>query len=84
MTGESEDPKTAAAVQFARAIARERGWVSDDDLHQVREAGYSDAEIVEIIAVTIANIFSNYFNHIAQTDIDFPKVEIPQPASAKA
>jgi uncharacterized peroxidase-related enzyme len=72
----SGDVKTDAALKFARTIVLERGEVSDADVQKVREAGFSDGEIAEIIANVSLNIFTNYFNHIAGTEIDFPKVEL--------
>ncbi|MEE8156156.1 MAG: carboxymuconolactone decarboxylase family protein [Phycisphaerales bacterium] len=82
LKGLSSDPKTEAALEFARRIVIERGWVSDDDLRHVREAGYSEGEITEIVAAVAQNLFSNYFNHIADTDVDFPRVEVPQHQTA--
>jgi hypothetical protein len=38
----------------------------------VREAGYGDAEIAEVVAHVALNIFTNYFNNVAGTAIDFP------------
>ncbi len=78
---QSGEPKVQAALHFARRIVDERGWVSDDDLTRVRDAGYTDGEIAEIIATVAANIFSNYFNHIAQTEVDFPVVTVKEPAA---
>ena len=72
--GKSADAKTQAALSFARKIVDFRGHLKDSDLKAIRAAGYNDAEIVEIIAVVGHNIFTNYFNHIAGTVIDFPKV----------
>lgn len=73
--GVSPDRKTEAVLQFARKVVTERGWVSDDDLTAARAAGVNDAEIAEIVAHVAVNIFSNYFNHVAGTETDFPKVE---------
>ncbi len=78
----SDDSKTEGALQFAREIVTQRGWVSDDALARVREAGYGEGEIAEIVAVVAFNLFSNYFNHVADTDIDFPSVEIGEPGAA--
>ncbi len=78
----SGDARTGVALEFARRIVIERGWVSDDDLKRVRDAGYSDGEIAEIVAAVAQNIFSNYFNHVAQTEVDFPHVEVRQLAPA--
>jgi uncharacterized peroxidase-related enzyme len=75
LAGHSADPKLDAALVFARAVVAKRGFVSDADLSAVRAAGHDDQAIVEIIANVVANIFTNYVNHIAQTDIDFPKVD---------
>ena len=73
--GASTDRKTEAVLQFARKIVTERGLVSDDDVQSVRAAGVSDAEIAETVAAVALNIFTNYFNHVAGTEVDFPEVE---------
>lgn len=73
--GISADAKTQAALNFATKIVKDRGHVSDADLKAVRDAGYDDAQIIDIVTVTAVNIFTNYFNHIADTDIDFPLVK---------
>ena len=67
--------KTAVALEFAIKLVRERGWGSDDDLVKLRSAGFDDGDIVEIIATVALNIFANYFNHVAGTEIDFPLVK---------
>lgn len=84
LRGSSGNPKTQAALDFAKAIVAARGRVSDAQLLAVRNAGYGDAEVVEIVAVVAANIFTNYFNHIAETTIDFPVVRAATPAHAAA
>jgi len=73
-TGTSNDPRAAAAVRFAVAVVQDRGHVGDDDLRAVRNAGYSDGEIVEIVMHVALNIWTNYINSVAQTVIDFPVV----------
>ena len=72
--GASGDAKADAAVRFAAKVVRERGKVSDGDIKAVGDAGFSDGQIVEIIAVTAENIFTNLLNVVAETDIDFPIV----------
>ncbi len=71
--GVSPEPKTEAVLAFAKSIVENRGHVSDADLERVGAAGYDDGAIVEIFAVVVLNIFTNYFNHIAETPIDFPE-----------
>lgn len=72
--GKSADPRLQAILTFALAVTDKRGLVSDADLAAAREAGLSDADIIETVANVVANIFTNYINHVAQTDIDFPVV----------
>jgi uncharacterized peroxidase-related enzyme len=74
LMGKSGTSKTEAALRFANQIVKLRGNVSDSDLQAIRDAGYSEEEIVEIVAIVCQNIFTNYFNHVADTEVDFPKV----------
>ncbi|MBA3356215.1 MAG: carboxymuconolactone decarboxylase family protein [Pyrinomonadaceae bacterium] len=74
--GNSTDAKTDAVLKFARNLIVNRGEVSDADVQAVKDAGFSDGEIGEVIANVTLNIFTNYFNTIARTDLDFPKVVI--------
>ena len=72
--GESGDTEADAAVRFATQVVRERGHVTEDDIKAVRTAGFSDGQIVEIIAVVAENCFTNFLNEAVKTDIDFPVV----------
>lgn len=74
LSGVSTDPKTQAALTFAKTVVEREGFVADEDLAAARAAGYSEGEVVEIFASVVVNIFTNYFNHIAQAEIDFPVV----------
>ncbi|HSE25865.1 MAG TPA: carboxymuconolactone decarboxylase family protein [Pyrinomonadaceae bacterium] len=74
--GHSIDARANAALQFARNVIVNRGEISDADLQAVKDVEFSDGEISEILATVALNIFTNYFNLIARTDIDFPKVQI--------
>jgi len=73
----AKDAQTDAALKFARAVIEKRGAVSDADLQAVKSAGFSEGEIAEVIANVALNIFTNYFNETAKTEIDFPRVESP-------
>jgi alkylhydroperoxidase family enzyme len=61
-------------VRFAAKIAQERGRVAEGDLESVRAAGYDDGQIIEIVLHVALNVWTNYINVVAQTDIDFPVV----------
>ena len=60
-------------LRFARAVLEKKGVVEDAEVAAVREAGYGDAEIAEVVAHVGLNVFTNYFNNVAGTTIDFPK-----------
>ncbi|OYU48438.1 MAG: alkylhydroperoxidase [Rhizobiales bacterium PAR1] len=74
--GHSTDAKADAAVRFAVTVTTARGTVSDADVAAVRAAGYSDAEIVEIVAHVALNTLTNYINEVFQTAVDFPAVSL--------
>lgn len=77
--GKATDPKEHAAADFARKVAETRGNVSSEDLEAVRGAGYSDAEIVEIIALSAQFMLTNFINNVFETEIDFPVVDAELP-----
>lgn len=66
----------SAVAELAVAVAQTHGNVSDEQLSAAREAGLSDAQIVEVVAGVALNVLTNYFNNVAQTVIDFPKVSV--------
>jgi len=68
----ASNEKDRAALQFAHKIVATRAQVTDADVQDVRRAGYTDGEIGEIVANVALNIFTNYFNHVAETEVDFP------------
>jgi uncharacterized peroxidase-related enzyme len=72
--GESSDPHRQAAATFARRVIETRGRVSDDDLKEVQDAGYTDKQVVEIIALSAQFLLTNFMNNVADTEIDFPEV----------
>ena len=80
--GESADPKAQAALVFAQALVDTLGRVTEGEFDAVRDAGHSDAEIVEIIGHVALNLFTNLIGKATQVAIDFPKVELDQTALA--
>lgn len=75
LRGHSADARTGAILTLAKAVTDTRGKVADTDLNAARAAGLTDADIVETVANVAANIFTNYLNHVYDTDIDFPQVK---------
>ena len=78
--GGSHDAKADAAVRFAAKVTQQRGHTGEADLQAVRDAGYSDAEVIEIVLHVALNTWTNYINEVAKTDIDFPVVTLKQAA----
>ena len=72
--GHASDPKRDAAVQFARKVIETRGNVSDADLKAVRDAGYRDANVMEIVALVAMYSLTNFFNNVFDPEKDFPVV----------
>jgi len=68
------DAKRDALVGFVRKLARSSGTVSDEDFAAIKAAGYSDAQLVEISLAFATTVFTNVFNRINDTEIDFPAV----------
>jgi uncharacterized peroxidase-related enzyme len=78
--GHSGDAKADAAILFARKVLEARGRVSDADIAAVRLAGFSEAQVIEIVANVALNVLTNYINNVAETDIDFPVVRAAEAA----
>ncbi len=68
------DRRTDAVLRFARELVVNRGRIEDRDLDRLRRADIADGEIAEVVANVALNIFTNYFNHVAQTEVDFPVI----------
>jgi uncharacterized peroxidase-related enzyme len=72
--GHANDAKRDAAVQFARKVIESRGHVGDAGLNAVRKAGFTDANIIEIVALVAMYSLTNFFNNVFDHDKDFPAV----------
>jgi alkylhydroperoxidase family enzyme len=75
------DSKTDAALTFAHKLVEKRGHVSDTDVNAVLAAGFTQGEVGEIVGHVALNTFTNYFNNTANTEVDFPKVELLEVAA---
>jgi uncharacterized peroxidase-related enzyme len=76
----SSDVKAEAALRFARAVVNGRGDVDDSDVAELKAAGYTDGAIAEIVAHVALNVLTNYFNKVADVEVDFPRVEANEAA----
>ena len=72
--GESPDTKEEAALAFTRQVVSNRGWVTDEEVAKLRRVGFNDEDLAELMANIGLTLFTNYFNHVAGTHVDFPEV----------
>ena len=77
--GESADPRTAVALRFALKLVDARGQVEAADVQAVRDAGFDDEQVVEILAHVALNLFTNYVNVAFDVPVDFPPVPLHRP-----
>ena len=75
-SGESDDPRTQAALRFALAVVDKRAHINDADVTNLRQAGFDDGQIMEIMAHVALNVFINYVNVAFQVPVDFPEVKL--------
>jgi uncharacterized peroxidase-related enzyme len=80
--GEADDPKTQAIVTLALQINENRGWITDEQFKAATDAGVTKPEILETVAVVTFNLLTNYLNHVIETEVDFPAVELVETANA--
>lgn len=74
--GNATDAKTDAILKFAKIVVSKKGKLSDADVSIVKSAGVSEGEVGEIIGHVAMNVMTNYFNIVANTEIDFPLVKV--------
>ncbi len=74
LQGKSNNTMCQAGLDFVAKVVNARGRVSNEDLQTVRDAGFSDERIVEMITHIALNTLTNYFNEVFQVEIDFPVV----------
>lgn len=74
--GESSDTRTAAALRFALKLVDQRGQVSEADVQALRQAGFDEEQVVEILAHVALNLFTNYVNVAFAVPLDFPAVKL--------
>jgi uncharacterized peroxidase-related enzyme len=74
------DAKLDALVTFTRKVVEQRGRLSEADLAAFLEAGYTKAQVIEVLLGVGMKTFNNYVDHIAHTPLnDQFKAEAWQP-----
>ena len=70
------DGKLTALLAVTRQVAANKGYVDDEVWQAALDAGWTDVELLDGFAETVRTILTNYFNHLAETELDLP----PAPA----
>jgi uncharacterized peroxidase-related enzyme len=70
--GKMADPKLNALTRFALTIHEKKGAITEKDAQDFVSAGFTQAQMGEVVAVYSLAVFTNYFNHVNQTPLDFP------------
>jgi uncharacterized peroxidase-related enzyme len=74
--GESDDPRTAAALRFALKVVQQRAQISDADVAELHEVGLGDEQVMELLAHVALNVFTNYVNVAFAVPVDFAPVAL--------
>ncbi|MCB0335686.1 MAG: peroxidase-related enzyme [Bdellovibrionales bacterium] len=74
--GKVKDEKLQTLVRFTKSVLETKGFVPEKQLQAMRAVEYGDAHIAEVLAVIAQNFFSNFFNHVNDTEVDFPEVPV--------
>lgn len=64
------DARLDALVRFTRLVVAERGWAPEEAIQDFLGAGWTQAQVAEVVLGVAMKTLSNYFNHINQTEVD--------------
>lgn len=64
------DPRLNALARYTRAVVRERGWVSAEQLSAFEAAGFERSQALDVLVGVATKTLSNYANHLAEPPLD--------------
>ena len=70
--GQSDDPRIQALLTLAETMVDSRGRLDDPEVQAARDAGLTDADLLETVAIVACNTLTNYVNALVLTEVDFP------------
>ncbi|MFI4881639.1 MAG: carboxymuconolactone decarboxylase family protein [Phycisphaerales bacterium JB064] len=80
---EMGDAKLNALAGFTKSLLEKKGFADEGDIRTLKEAGYTDETVVETIANVGLNLYTNFFNHVNNTDVDLPTPPALEAAGAR-
>jgi uncharacterized peroxidase-related enzyme len=69
----AQAPREAALLAFVKRVLETKGQVSDNDLAALRDQGFEDEDVVEILAYIVITTMTNYMSSVGHPDLDFPE-----------
>jgi uncharacterized peroxidase-related enzyme len=71
-SGKGGDEKLTRLVELSREITESRGNPAPATVKAFLASGWTQAHLLEVVAAVSLNTLTNYINHIAGTEVDFP------------
>jgi uncharacterized peroxidase-related enzyme len=63
--GTAGEPAAAAIVAFGVKVLTEPAGISDADIQRLRELGFTDREITDVVGVVVLNLLTGAFNLVS-------------------
>ena len=70
--GVGADGRMQSLIEFTMAVLDSHGFITDEQLQSFRDAGFDDAAIIEVIGQIAVMTFTILYNHVNETEVDFP------------
>ena len=70
--GSGSEGRHQALLDFTGAVMETKGHVSNEQLQAFLAAGFDNSAVIEVIAAISVNMFTNLYNHVHATEVDFP------------
>ncbi len=64
------DPRLSALRAYCTKVVENRGWTSEAEQQAFLDAGFTKAQILEVILAVGVKTISNYVNHVTEPTLD--------------
>lgn len=64
------DPRLEALRRFAEVVAQSRGFAGDAAVDAFIAAGFTKAQVLEVVTIIATKVMSNYTNHLTHTPLE--------------
>lgn len=70
--GEIKNERLSILAKISKEITRNRGHISNNTFVEFFEKGFTEKDLINLLAVMVDIIFTNYINIITDIPVDFP------------